>query len=102
MNVFIHAFATNLSHTHTCTHTNPFYSSVDFVSDNVGELVPEGTFHHLVNFLVQNEDNTALTIQMDCHLMQTNWCPHLCYTHNFYARCTFWHNLLNLSWLGTV
>jgi len=26
--------------------------------DNVGELVPEGTFCHLLDFLKQNEDNT--------------------------------------------
>ena len=32
---------------------------VDFVQDNPGELVPEGTFHHLLDFLVQNEDNTG-------------------------------------------
>jgi len=28
------------------THTQPFYSSLDFVQDNVGELVPEETFNH--------------------------------------------------------
>jgi len=38
------------------THTQPFYSSMDFVWDNPGELVPKGTFRHL---LVQNEDNTG-------------------------------------------
>ena len=41
----------------THTHTQPFYSSLDFVRDNPGELEPEGTFHHLPDFLVQNEDN---------------------------------------------
>jgi len=40
-------------------HTQPFYSSLDFVRDNAGELVPEGTFCHLLDFLVQNEDNTG-------------------------------------------
>jgi len=40
-------------------HTQPFYSSLDFVLDNPGELVSEGTFHHLLGFLVQNEDNTG-------------------------------------------
>ena len=34
-----------------------FYSSLDFVWDNLGLLVPEGTFRHLLDFLVQNEDN---------------------------------------------
>jgi len=42
-----------LSRTHT------FYSSLDFVWDNPGELVPEGTFRHFLDFLVQNEDNTG-------------------------------------------
>jgi len=37
----------------------PFYSSLDFVRDNPGELVPEGTFHHLLDFLVQNEDSSG-------------------------------------------
>jgi len=43
--------------THTRTHTQPFYSSLNFVWDNPGQLVPEGTFCHLLDFLVQNEDN---------------------------------------------
>jgi len=41
------------------------------------------------------------TIRMDCHPIQTNWCPHLCHPHHFYARCPSWHNPPNLSWLGT-
>jgi len=36
-------------------HTQPFYSSLDFVRDNPVELGPEG----LLDFLVQNEDNTG-------------------------------------------
>jgi len=35
------------------THTQPFYSSLDFVQDNPGEVVPEGTFCRLLDFLVQ-------------------------------------------------
>jgi len=27
----------------------------------------------------------APTIWMDCHYIQTNWCPHLCHPHHFYA-----------------
>jgi len=89
---------------HTCTQ--PLYSSLDFVRDNLGELVPEGTFRDLLDFLVQNKDNTQTntpTIQMDCHPIQTNWCPHLCHPYHFYvdARCPSWHNPPNLSWLGT-
>jgi len=30
----------------TRTHTQPFYGSLDFVRDNLGELVPEETFTH--------------------------------------------------------
>jgi len=47
-------FTAHFSHTHTQT----LYSSLDFVRDNQGELVPEGTFRHLLDFLVQNEDST--------------------------------------------
>jgi len=47
------------AHAHTHTHTQPLYSSLDFVQDNLGELVPEGTFRHLLDFLEQNEDNTG-------------------------------------------
>ena len=42
-----------------------------------------------------------LTIRMDCHPIQINWCPHLCHPHHFYAGCPSWHNPSNLSWLGT-
>jgi len=41
------------------------------------------------------------TIWMDCHPIQTNWCPHLCHPHHFYAGCPSLHNPPNLSWLGT-
>ena len=40
-------------------HTQPLYGSVDFVRENPGEPVPEGTFSHLLDFLEQNEDNTG-------------------------------------------
>ena len=35
------------------------YGSLDFVWDNTGKLVPEGTFRHLLDFLEQNEGNTG-------------------------------------------
>jgi len=41
------------------TKTQPFYSSLNFVWDNPDELIPEGTFCHLREILVQNEDNTG-------------------------------------------
>jgi len=34
---------------HTNTHAQPFYGSMEFVRDNVGELVPEETFTHSIN-----------------------------------------------------
>jgi len=40
----------------------------------------------------------APSSRMDC---QTNWCPHLCHPHHFYARCPFWRNPPNLFWFGT-
>jgi len=72
--------------------TQPFYSSLDFVQDNPGELVPEGTFCHLLDFMVQTEDNTGRRINHPDGLppIQTNWCPHLCHPHHFYARCPSW------------
>ena len=61
--VFIDGFfdvSMNMSHIHnTHTHTQPFYSSLDFVRDNLSEVVPEVTFCHLLDFLVQSEDNTG-------------------------------------------
>jgi len=37
----------------------PFNGSLDIVRDNLNEPVPEGTFCHLLDFQVQNEDNTG-------------------------------------------
>ena len=45
MSVVVSLFGTKgLPHTHTCTHTQPFYTSMDFVRDNPGEPVPEEIF----------------------------------------------------------
>jgi len=62
----MHAYCTTLSlvliqpltdtHAHT---TQLFYGSLDFVWDNPGEPVPEGTFHHILDILEQNEDITG-------------------------------------------
>jgi len=43
----------------------------------------------------------APTVWMDCHLIQTNWCPHIYHPHHFYAGCPSWQDPPNLSWLGT-
>jgi len=63
-NIICHARTHARTHTHTHTHTQPFYSSLDFVRDDQGELVPEGTFCHLLDFLVQNEDNTGTHVHI--------------------------------------
>jgi len=54
-NHIIHHF--NRQH---CSHynTQKFYASLDLVRDKPGEPV-KGTFHHLLDFLEQNEDNTG-------------------------------------------
>ena len=88
------------SESHTHTHTQPLYGSLDPVRDNLGEPAAEGTFRHL---LEQNEDNTGRrTNNPDgLPLIQTNWCPHICHPQHFYAGCPSLHNPPNLSWLGT-
>jgi len=35
------------------------FTALDFVRDNPGEPIPEGTFRYLLDFLMQNEDNTG-------------------------------------------
>jgi len=84
--------------THACTHNH--FKALWTVCVCV---VPEGTFCHLLDFLVQKTitQADAPTIRMDCHPIQTNWCLHLCHPHHFYAGCPSWHEPPNLSWLGT-
>jgi len=85
------------------TLLQPFNGSLDFVRDNPGEPLLEGTLRHLLDFLVQNEDNTGRCTNNPYGLppILTNWCPHLYYPQHFYAGCPSWHNPPNLSWLGT-
>jgi len=48
------------THPHAHTHArNRFRALWTLSGDNPGEPVPEGTFYHLLNFLVQNADNTG-------------------------------------------
>jgi len=37
------------------------------------------------------------TTRMDCHPIQTNWCPHLCHPVHFHAGCPTLHNPPNLG-----
>jgi len=53
------------THTPTPTHTQPFYSSLDFVRDNPGELVPEETFHQLTAVMVISHPLSASSIYYD-------------------------------------
>jgi len=83
-------------------HTQPFYSSLDFVQDNPGELVPEGTFRHLLDFLVQNKDNRQTHQQSGWTATYPDyWCPIFAFPITFYDGGPSWHNPPNLSWLGT-
>jgi len=45
----------------TQTYTQLFYSSLDFVWDNPGELIPEGTFRHLLDFHRQVQQQSGWT-----------------------------------------
>jgi len=45
-------------HARMHAHTQSLYSSLDFVRDNPRQLIPEATFRHLLDFLMQNEDNS--------------------------------------------
>jgi len=49
-------------HTPTYTHTQPFNSSLDFVRDNPGELVPDSTFCHLLDKPKRSE----ATFRLEC------------------------------------
>ena len=48
---------------------------------NPGKPVLEGTFRHFLDFWCKMKitQSDAPKIWMDCHPIQTNWCPHLCY-----------------------
>jgi len=46
-------------HMNTHTHTYTTILPLSGLWDNLGKLVPEGTFRHLLDFLVQNEVNTG-------------------------------------------
>jgi len=53
----LHASVADLPHYLTDTHFTAIWTLI--VRDNLGELVPEGTFRHRLDFLEQNEDNTG-------------------------------------------
>ena len=59
-------------------HNTTIYGFLEFVRDNPGKPVPEeGTFCHFRIFWSKMKITEAdtPTIRMDCHPIQTNWCP---------------------------
>jgi len=104
VDVFLYLFFINYSLTvlcqlplvHTHTHTQPFYSSLD-LSGTIWV-----SWYQKVHFAIFWIFWCKMKItQADCHPIQTDWCPHLCHPHHFYAGCASWHNPPNLSLVGT-
>jgi len=97
---FYSCFLLLSSHTHTHTHFTVLYILSQTTSVSWYQKVH---FTILSVFWCKMKITQAdtRTIQMNFHLIQPNWCPHLCYAHNFYAGCASWHNRPNLSWFGT-
>jgi len=89
----------SLCTTHTQPRIQPFYGSLCFVRDNPCDPVTEGIFWIFCSKM-KTAQADAPTIWMDCHPIQTNWCPHLCHPHHFYAGPSLC-NPPKLSWLGT-
>jgi len=112
--------------THTHTHREPFYDSVEFVRYNPGEPVPEETFTHshllwssIVPYLLQpsNTIHGILTVQFTCltgffhnlfpsFLWSTSWPGTLHFIlHNFFTQllssfrstCLYHHSLFCCS-----
>jgi len=77
----------HLYHRHYMAILQPFALPITFNTHTHTTIVqlsglcpgqPEGTFHHILDFLVQKMKITrtdAPAIQMDCHPIQTNLCP---------------------------
>ena len=73
------------------THTQPFLQLS-------GLCLGQPRWARFSDAKITQADTT--TIRMDCHPIQTNWCPHLCHPHHFYDGCPSCHNPPNLSCLG--
>ena len=88
--------------THTHTHTQSFYSSLVLVRATWVSWYQK--LHFAIFWIFWCKMKAAApTIRMDCHPIQTNWCPTSAIPspHHFCTGCPFWHNPPNLSWLGT-
>jgi len=93
----------SFSTTHTYTHTHNHFTVLWTLS-----VTTRASWYQKVHFAIwifwckmKITQADAPTVRMDCHPIQTNWCPHLCHPHPFYAGCPSWHNPPNLFWLGT-
>jgi len=91
-------------HTHTHTHTHNHFTALWTLSGITQvswyQKVPFAIFCIFWCKMKITQADTP-TMRMNCHPIQTNWCPHLCQPHHLYAGCPSWHNPPNLSWLGT-
>ena len=85
-------------HTHTILQLSGLYLGQPGSADTRRYNLPSSGFSGAICKMKITQADTP-AIQMDCHPIQTNWCPHFCNTHHFYARCHSWHNPPNLSWL---
>ena len=93
-----------LYNTHTHTHTHNHFTALWTLSGTT-----RVSWYQKVHFAIfrifwckmKITQADTPTIQLDCHPIQTNWCPNLCHPHHFYSGCPSWHNPPNLSWLGT-
>jgi len=89
--------------TYSITHTPPFYGSMDF--DGTTQVSQYRKVYFAIFWIFWSKmkitQADAPTVWMDCHPIQTNWCPHLCHPDHFYTGCPSLHNPPNLSCLGT-
>jgi len=93
------------THTHTRTHTHRHNHFMALWTLSGTTRVSRYQKVHFAIFWIfwckmKITQADAPTIEMDCHPVQTNWCPHLYHPHHFYAGCPSWHNPPNFSCLG--
>jgi len=78
--------ATSITHTHTHTHTHNHFTALWTLPGTT-----RVSWYQKVRFAVFSifwckmkiTQADTPTIRMDCHPIQTNWCPHLCRPHHF-------------------
>ena len=96
-------FLTMKSLLHLHTHTQPFYSCLDFVQDNPGEPVPEETFTHshlswssvICGLLSPSITiHGILLVQFMClTVFFHNLCPSFLWSACWSGGCIRWHSL---------